>query len=70
MTDKVRVPLRYAIDCEASPVVTADDDLVHADRFGDAGDGVGVGFEAEVGEVRGTARVAVAHTVEGDAAEA
>lgn len=55
MRDEAGVPLRDAENHRAAPVVPADDDLVRADCFGDAGYGVGVGFEAVVAQVGGVA---------------
>jgi len=45
---KPRVPLRDTPDDSTAPVMAADDDAVDVELFGDAGDGVGVVFEAVV----------------------
>ena len=48
VADEVWIPLRDAPDDRTAPVVAADDDAGDVELFGDAGDGVGVGFEAVV----------------------
>ncbi len=51
MRDEVRIPLSYAPDDRTAPVVAADDDLIDAELFAQACNGVGVVFEAEVVEI-------------------
>lgn len=70
MADEPRLPLRNAIHRRAAPVVPAEHDARRAELLAQRLDGVGVRLEAEVAQVRRRARVAVAHAVECDAAEA
>lgn len=70
MRHELRLPLRDAVHRRAAPVMAAEDDGGGAKLGGDGLDGVRVGLEAEVLQVRRGACVAVAHAIEGDGAEA
>ena len=51
MRDEVGIPLSYAPDHRTAPVVATDNNLIDAELFAKAGDGVGVVLEAEVVEI-------------------
>lgn len=70
MRHEIGLPLRNPINRCTAPVVTAEDDRAHAELLADALDGVGVRFEPKVPQVVRGARVAVAHAVESQTAEA